>query len=70
MTGYDWSWLAWAAVTLVWFFALEIPAVRNTRKGDTLSEEFWKLSRRRAFRLGAVLVFTWLVLHLFTGGWI
>ena len=32
----DWLWLAWVAA----FFALEIPAVLNARKGDTLSEQF------------------------------
>lgn len=43
-------WAAWVAA----FFALEIPAVLNAKKGDTLSEQF-RLWFRVRYVLGRVV---------------
>jgi hypothetical protein len=71
----EWTilWLAWVAL----FFAIELPAVFNKTKDDTLSEHLWKWFavkderptgwvwvRRSALALGL----TWIVVHLVTGG--
>jgi hypothetical protein len=46
-------------------------ALVNRRKGDTLSEHVWALLKLgRAARVVLVLFWTWLGIHLFTGGWI
>jgi hypothetical protein len=37
MSGWTWAWLFWGAM----FFAIEMPAVFNKTKGDTLSEHIW-----------------------------
>ncbi len=60
----SWSvWSYWLAGTLITFFALEIPAIRNAYKGDTLSEYVWGLG---AWRFVIVAGLVWLTLHF---GW-
>lgn len=39
MSGYQLLWLLWGIA----FFAIELPAFLNDRKGDTLSEQVWML---------------------------
>ena len=65
------AWIGW----FVYFFAVEVPALLNDRKGDTLSEHIWnwfairrkgRAWRARRFVLGAFLL--WLSIHFMTGG--
>lgn len=39
MSVWTWAWIAWGIA----FLAIEIPAARNRRRGDTLSEHIWRL---------------------------
>jgi len=64
-------WVMW----LVFFGAIEGPALLNKNKNDTLSEFIWKFfsikekSRQWRFRRFCLLSFlAWLVAHLITGG--
>lgn len=71
----EWTllWLGWIAL----FFLIEMPAVFNKERGDTLSEHLWKWFAVKDDRstpwtwtrrgiLGLALA--WLVAHLLSGG--
>lgn len=71
MSYFTIAWLLWG----VYFLAVEIPALLNDRKGDTLSEHIWnwfairrkgRAYRLRRFVLGAFML--WLSIHFMTGG--
>jgi hypothetical protein len=71
MSGWTVAWIVW----IVLFFAIELPAVFNRCKGDTLSEHVWhwcavrEKSRGYRLRRTALLVLlAWLVAHFLTGG--
>lgn len=73
MSGWTVLWLMWIAM----FFAIEVPAILDKDRGDTLSEHVWKwfgiTNKSRGYKLRRViLVFflVWLVIHFLTGGWI
>jgi len=72
LSFYTIAWIGWG----VYFLAVEIPALLNDKKGDTLSEHLWnwfsirrkgRAYRLRRFILGAFMF--WLSLHFMTGGW-
>lgn len=65
------AWVAWIAA----FFAIELPAVLNKAKGDSLSEHVWSWASIKGkgtaykWRRFALLSFlAWLVAHFLTGG--
>lgn len=72
-----WAWLAWVAVTLIAFAAIETYAIRTRRKGaparrDTATSYFQWLtdakgrSWRRTLALAVLVGFAaWLVAHFF-----
>ena len=71
---YTVGWILWA----LGFVALEFFALKDKRKGDTLSEHVQAAigtgSKKRtaamwAFRLGLGGLFVWLIPHFFTAGW-
>lgn len=73
----------WLVATLITFFVLFLPAeiiaLTDNKPGGTLSETVWKFLYpkeedkayrfRRWLRLGFVMAFVWLFVHLITGGW-
>jgi len=76
------SW-GWSVLWLIWiaqFFAIEIPALVNKDRGDTLSEHVWKWfaisgdagksksGGYRARRFTLIAFLAWLVAHFVTGG--
>ena len=72
MDLYTLAWCGW----LVAFFVIELPALFNDRKDDTLSEHVWNwfaISRKgRAWRIRRVILggfMLWLSVHFMTGGW-
>lgn len=76
--------LYWAVVVGIVFFLLflpvEIMAAVDKQPGGTLSETVWKILYpnpkdkayrfRRWIRIGFVMAFVWLFIHLGSGGWI
>ena len=71
---YTLGWILW----ILGFLGLEYFAIRDKRKGDTLSEHVWatigtktkkKTVAMWAFRLGLGGLFVWLIPHFFTAGW-
>jgi hypothetical protein len=71
MSGWTVAWLFW----LLMFAAIELPALVNKRRGDTLSEHVWSWFAVRdkpkgwVFRrLILILFLGWLVAHFVTGG--
>ncbi len=71
MTGWTAAWIAW----LLAFFAIEIPALLDHRRGNTLSEHVWRWcsirDKGRGYRLRRTMLLVllaWLVVHLLTGG--
>ncbi len=71
--SYTTTWLVW----IVMFFAIELPAAFNRKKGDTLSEHLWKwfsikdkAKGWRVRRMGLTFTLVWIFIHLITGGWI
>lgn len=73
MTFWTVLWVLWLAL----FLAIEIPAWRNTERGDTLSEHVWRwlgrgrpMTRSVRWRRILFLAFAaWLLVHL-TTGWV
>jgi len=71
VSGWSWLWVFWIAM----FFAIEMPAVLNRTKGDTLSEHIWAVFSvrdkakwwriRRAILALALVV---LMYHFMAGG--
>ncbi len=72
MTWYTWAWVAW----IIFFVVIEGIALRDRRKGDTLSEHVWKwfgvgqkgwwaLVRRTALLVGCAV----LMKHFLAKGW-
>lgn len=67
-------WIGWGAL----FFAIEIPAVLNERRNDTLSEHVWRFLgvkreltwRVRLRRIGFIAFWGWLSMHFFRRGWV
>ena len=67
-------WLGWVLV----FVAIEIPALLNRTESDTFSEHWWRwiawgrpaTPGVKLRRLAAGAFALWLVIHLFSGGWI
>lgn len=67
-------WIGW----LLYFVIVEAVALRNSRRGDTLSEHVWMWFGVRKEQTGwsrfrrVVLIgfMVWLSLHFITGGWI
>ena len=69
---YTVAWIVWALA----FLAIEIPAVRNRRPVDTLSEHIWSLFSVRTQaagwrwrRIALLAALAGLVAHLLGGGW-
>jgi len=67
--------IAWA-VWIVSFLIIELIAVFNSDKGDTLSEHIWEWFDIKDpgpfYKTKRLLLFTgvgWLAIHLLTGGW-
>lgn len=57
----SWGWLAWTIVGL----AMEATALANRERGDTLSENIWKLTTtRRWARALLVMGLAWAFVHL------
>ena len=72
MSGYTVAWLVWLAL----FIVIEGLAIRDKRKGDTLSEHCWEWfavkQRKRAWRWRRILLasfMVWLTVHFLSGGW-
>lgn len=70
MTPWTWLWLAW----IVSFFAIEVPAIRNDIKNDTLSEHV-RLWFRTDTKLGRTLWLfvsgsfaAWFIVHIAVAG--
>lgn len=72
------NWVVWLVVTVGWFLAMELPALRSREPGDTLSEHFWSWLRVRdrrstpltvAGRVGLAAFLVWLAGHLSMGWW-
>lgn len=70
MSGWTVAWLLWLAA----FAAIELPAILNKTRGDTLSEHVWKWfrindkPRQWTARRAVLAVFmAWLMVH-FVGG--
>lgn len=67
---WDWAWLVWIAL----FFVIELPAIFNDRKGDTLSEHFadwFNVATQRGRRVWVVvcsLFFGWFIVHILVTG--
>lgn len=70
------SW--WTVAWIVWiagFFVIEIPAIRNDLREDTLSEHFrrWFSVRTKLGRTAWIVVsggfFAWFVTHIVSPGW-
>jgi hypothetical protein len=70
---YTWLWVLWALM----FGVIEYKAIKDKRKGDTLSEHVWKLIGKRGyaktgtsvvFRVGIGGLLVWLIGHFF-GSW-
>ena len=70
MSGWTLAWLLWFAA----FFAIEIPAIRNDVKDDTLSEHFrkWFSTKTKPGRTSWIVVsgvfFAWFVTHIAVAG--
>lgn len=69
---YTYLWIVWLAA----FGVIEWAALKDQRKGDTLSEHFWKLMGTKTpgrnwkhwlFRGGVGVFFAWIIPHFFTG---
>lgn len=69
---YTVGWIVW----ILGFGALEYAAIKDKRKGDTLSEHVWevvgtKTKNKSAINWGLRIVlggfFAWVIPHLFTG---
>lgn len=69
---YTIAWILW----MVGFLAIEYSALKDKRKGDTLSEHVWatigtKTKTKTALmwgaRIGLGVLFAWLVPHFFAG---
>jgi hypothetical protein len=75
---YTLAWILWVAA----FFAIEIPAIRNRREGDTLTEHLrkWFAVQSgsgpgtgrwwRLRRLALLAALAWLVVHLLRPDWV
>lgn len=68
---YTWLWIGW----LVVFVLIEGAALLHKPYGDTLSEHVWHwagISGKGRFvklrRLALLIVVTWLLVHMLTGG--
>ncbi|MEW2354509.1 hypothetical protein [Spirillospora sp. NPDC029432] len=73
MSPYLAAWIFWVMM----FFAIELPALFNRQRGDTLSEVIWNVFAVRGKpagwqlrRLALLVGLVWLVAHLVTGGWV
>ncbi len=73
MDIYTIAWLIWIVV----FFAIEIPALLNKRKGDTLTEHIrvWfavgkKTKWSKLRRLTLLVALVWLSVHLLFKGFV
>lgn len=73
LTRYTWAWLGW----IMMFFVIEVPAIRDKRKGDTLTEHVrrwgsigFKKKGWRARRLALLAFMAWLALHFLVDGFI
>lgn len=71
MSGYTWLWVFWMAM----FFVIEMPAVFNKDKNDTLSEHIWlwfsirdKAPWWRVRRAVLALALVVLMYHFLAGG--
>jgi hypothetical protein len=67
-----WIWtIVWCAWFLA-FLAIELPAATNKVKRDTLSEHIWLIlfSGIWALRFGFVAFTAWLIIHIYSHGWI
>ena len=69
---YTWLWIGW----LVLFGIIEGKALANKQPGDTFSEHIWRVfavsggSRLvRLRRILLLLILSWLLVHMLTGGW-
>ena len=71
---YTWGWVLW----ILGFLGLEYAAIKDKRKGDTLSEHVWavigtkhkgkKTALMWVARIGLAGLFAWLIPHFFTAG--
>ncbi len=70
---YTLGWILW----VVGFLGLEYAAIKDRRKGDTLSEHVWatigtktatKTTVMWVFRIGLGGLIAWMIPHFFTGG--
>jgi hypothetical protein len=73
MNGWTVAWILWLAM----FAVIELPAILNRDKGDTLSEHVWAWfavkGKPRGWqwrRLTLIVFLAWLVVHFISGGWI
>jgi len=72
---YTWAWILW----IVGFGVIEYMAIKDKRKGDTLSEHVWKPigTNHKGKKTAAMWVargaliafFTWIIPHFFKGIW-
>lgn len=70
----------WTILWVLWiagFFAIEIPAIRNDKRDDTLSEHFRRWFRtdthrgRTAWLVTSGVFFGWFLIHIATpAGWL
>jgi hypothetical protein len=73
MDPFTMLWIFWIAM----FFAIEVPAILNKRRGDTLSEHVWRwfavTDKPAGWQLRRFILLTflaWLTVHFLTGGWV
>ncbi|GIE35884.1 hypothetical protein Ait01nite_089290 [Actinoplanes italicus] len=76
MNAWTWAWIGWG----LYFAVVEGLALKNRKKGDTLSEHVWAFLGYREGRVGqptgterlrrflTLAGLAWLVVHLLTGG--
>ena len=71
---YTLAWILW----ILGFLGIEYMAIKDKRKGDTLSEHVWKIIGTKhkgsktaamwAVRIGLAGLIAWLIPHFFTAG--
>ena len=75
MDMWAWFWIFWIGLFLI----IEIAAIINPERGDTLSEKVWKWFSLRGskeklkpwqvlLRFGFLAFWAWLTIHFLTGG--
>lgn len=69
---WEWSWYTWAWIILLSsMVVLEVVALIDPRKNDTLSAHaIFVMRARKLVRVAVILFLVWVTIHWATGGWI